>query len=163
MQHHVRVPVSCSLNIHFLSDPPTAARGLGAFDARSIGCRLICVNQPSTPPPLPPLSPPSLCSRPPSSPTANPSLPLPPPPPAADNTPPEQVSGCWRRGDCLTLLFAFASSLFFPNKGFFNKLKGPPPPPARRMKGTTELCYNVAKKKREKKRSSSSENNKGAS
>lgn len=45
-------------------------------------------------------------------------------------------------------MFAFASSLFFTNKGFFNKLKGPPPRPIEKMKGGTEVWYNVAGKKR---------------
>lgn len=33
----------------------------------------------------------------------------------------------WQKRDCLTLLFAFVSSLFFTNKGFLINWKGPPP------------------------------------
>lgn len=68
------------------------------------------------------------------------------PPPSTDNTP-QQVSGCWQKGDCLTLLFAFVSSLFFTNKVFFNKLKGLLPWPIEKMKGGSEVWYNVAGKK----------------
>lgn len=49
-------------------------------------------------------------------------------------------------------MFAFASSLFFTNKGFFNKLKGPLSWPIEKMKGGSEVWYNVAGKKGKKKR-----------
>lgn len=62
-----------------------------------------------------------------------------------------QISGerreSWQKRDCLTLLFAFVSSLFFTNKGFLINWKGPPPQPGEPMKGSTEVWHNVAAQK----------------
>lgn len=70
---------------------------------------------------------------------------------AADTLIMLQISGerreSWQNRDCLTLLFAFVSSLFFTNKGFLINWKGPLPQPGEPMKGSTEVWHNVAAQK----------------
>lgn len=134
----------CPLNLYFLYNNPAEVCGGQRppfFDMKSIrkvfGWRLIYVNQllfftPHTAAASAVLS---------VSLTYSESL------PSADNTPNNRWATAGRKEIAWPYCLPSPPSLFFTNKGFFNKLKGPLPWPIEKMKGGSEVWYNVAGKK----------------